>query len=135
MTEPTIPGFEPGYWDDTRRLARENLLVFYNYMTVAPGTIQLTAFAPELPQPLGAVWFRFEDDDTVGILNTFVWEPVRRCGVRRRMHRQMLALWPGIRRIRTGLSTLDGRAWMKAMGYRKTATGWELRIPKKKAAK
>lgn len=121
-----VAGFEPGYWDDAQRLARENLLMTGDYLKAFPGTYQITALVPEMPQPLGAVWIRFEGDTTISVLNSWVFEPVRRCGVRSAMHRHMLAIFPSCDRVVTGLSTLDGRAWMQANGYTRTKDGWEL---------
>lgn len=128
-----VPGFEPGYWDHARKEARNELALSWGWEKSCPGTSVVTATIPSMPMPVGTVWYRFHDHETLTILNSFVWEAVRRCGVRTRLHQYLLEIYPGVRKVETGYSTLDGRGWLQSAGFKRKANGdWYLRVSRSK---
>lgn len=92
----------------------------------APGTLTIELYHLDIPSPIGIVWFGFAANrETIEVFSSWVNEAVRRCGVRSAIHRSMLAYYPTIRRLVSQHGTPDGAAWMSAVGYRQSATGWE----------
>lgn len=92
-----------------------------------PGTFTIECRHADMAVPLGTVWFRHVGHETLEVLNSFVHELFRRCGLRTAMHNQLLAYWPSNTRIITDGGTKDGLAWMASVGFVATPDWWEFR--------
>lgn len=92
-----------------------------------PGCATIEATHVDFPMPLATVWYRATYGH-IEVLNSFVFEFVRRCGLRTFLHRQLIEAYPSALLITTGAGTPDGLRWLKATGFRWRETGWELRI-------
>ena len=90
-----------------------------------PGTTTIEAYHEDMPMPLGVVWYSFAGLNCVQIYSSFVDGHYRRCGIRTYLHEKLLAAYPHVERVLSGAGTKSGMAWMKAVGYKKTAAGWE----------
>lgn len=80
--------------------------------------------------PICVVWFNFCANDRIQVLNSYVDERLRRCGLRTMVHKQMLEWYPN-RTIVSSHGTKSGQAWMKAVGYKQTEAGWEFKRKEK----
>ena len=115
--------------DDLRNLRYSQWVQGYSNF---PGTYILEVAHKSYPFPMATVWYRFQDNATaIEILNSFVFDKVRRCGLRTYLNKTFFEIHPGVMRIRTDTGTPDGIAWMQAVGYKKTKIGWEIERPKK----
>lgn len=107
--------------DDVK--AKRSLSHDYGHCTI-PGTKTIEVRHSDIPFPLGIVWFAFCKNNTeVEIQNSFVFEKVRRCGIRRMLN-DVIFRYPSVKRIVTGGATESGEAFMRATGYRKNKDGW-----------
>jgi hypothetical protein len=72
----------------------------------------------ESPAPLGCIWYRFLANQTeLDILNIYTMEPVRRCGVARKM----------IETIVSDAGSPLGEKWMRSMKFKRIpGKRWEL---------
>lgn len=73
--------------------------------------------------PIGTVYWRWMESDTIQICNTFVFDMCRRNGIRTRINNALFEWYPKLKHITTGPSTKDGVAWMKAYGYKQRKDG------------
>lgn len=121
------------YWDRLRKELKVRDGVTYQFgQSTNPGSHTLEIFHRDMPMPLCVVWFNFFGLKGIQILNSFTFEHARRCGLRTYAHEMLIASYPE-RYILSGAGTESGSAWMKAVGYKQTAAGWEFR-PRRKAA-
>jgi hypothetical protein len=113
------------YWNTLRKKlkARNGLTMLFGRAAI-PGTFTAEAYHEDCPMPLCVVWFGFFGLQGIQIQNSFTFEYVRRAGLRSFIHEQMVKAYPD-RYVLSGAGTKSGEAWMKAVGYRKTAAGWE----------
>jgi len=115
------------YWQSLRKQikARRDLVTMFGRAAI-PGTQTIELFHYDLPMPLCVVWYQFSGLDCIQIDNSFVFEHVRRCGLRTMAHEQLLRAYPD-HWFLSGAGTKSGAAWMRAVGYRQTSSGWEFR--------
>jgi hypothetical protein len=96
----------------------------WNYgHAVAPAVHTIEFYHRDCPQPLGIVWFWFSGADRLEILNSFVFELVRHCGIRTFLHDRLREHYPE-RDIISQRGTESGEAWMTAAGYKRGRPGW-----------
>jgi GNAT superfamily N-acetyltransferase len=62
-------------------------------------------------------WFRHETGNVIAIHNSYVHEPVRRCGLRTALHKKLLEWYPDTRLIVTGRATELSLPYLKKMGF------------------
>lgn len=83
--------------------------------------------------PIGTVYFCFDGDEALVVLNTFVMAVFRRNGIRTRINDKLFEWYPKVKRITSPADTKDGAAFMKAYGYKKMKDGsWVMRRPRRK---
>jgi hypothetical protein len=70
----------------------------------------------DLPFATGVVQYNHEADGSVAVLHSFVHHALRRCGVRTRIHEEMLDWYPGATFV-SAQGSPSGAAWMRSMGY------------------
>ena len=99
------------------------------------GIHTIEAYHCDFVGPVAVVWFLFSARDRIEILNSYVDERLRRCGLRTYIHEAFLRYYPN-RVIVSHSGSKYGLAWMKATGYKLTESGWEYRkhLSKKKDA-
>lgn len=102
---------------------------------MVPGTCTIEATLLDMPMPLATVWYSFVGRGEIQVMNSFVDERYRRCGLRTLLHERMLACYPAVDRIVTGGATQSGRAWLKSAGFKKCRTGYEFRRRVKRGAR
>lgn len=76
--------------------------------------------------PIGVCWFLFSSRDRIEILNIYVDDRLRRCGLGRYLHDGLIRFYPS-RVIVSHSGSKLGEPWMKAVGYKLTPAGWEYR--------
>lgn len=124
----------PSAWERYRKDAKARERLEFRFGRAAsPGVFTAEVYHEELPGPLAVVWFNYCGQDTIHILNSMVFEYVRRCGLRTFIHEKLLAICRDVDRIVSGGGTESGAAWMKSVGYVKSKAGWEFRRPKKRS--
>lgn len=113
------------YWKSLRvkLRAKDGVTLAYGESSI-PGCHTIEVRHQDFPMPLAVVWFSFFGLNGIQIYNSFVFEKVRRCGLRTMIHEEMLRSYPK-HYVISGAGTTSGQAWMKATGYRKTKAGWE----------
>jgi hypothetical protein len=95
--------------------------------TGIPGTLAVLATHPSMPYPIGALWFRWRDAETLDIMNVWTFEPLRRCGIASYLFKQLPSVYPGVRRIWSQHGTESGAPWMRANGFIQRPDGWHYR--------
>lgn len=103
--------------------------------TSIPGVFTIEVNHFDWPRPIAIVWWRFSGSDGVDVLDSLVQSRLRRCGLRTLLNEFLFRFYPQVQVIRTPDGTRSGLAWMKAVGYRKTDSGWEFRRKVKAATK
>lgn len=95
-----------------------------------PGARCLIATTPDMGFPIGTVWYALRESSTVcEILTSYVEPWARRLGVRSALQRALVDGYPSLETIVTDSAlSKASRQWMKAKGYRKTKSGWRLKI-------
>lgn len=122
----------PEQWERYRKHCRAREHLEFRFGRAAqPGVFTAEVYHEELPGPLAVVWFNYFGLGGIQILDSFVFEYVRRCGLRTFIHEKMLAICNECELIVSGGGTESGAAWMKSVGYVKNKRGWEFRRPKK----
>lgn len=97
-----------------------------------PGTALVQATVPEVPAPVGVIWWRHQSG-TVEILNCWTDNDLRRVGIFRALLKKLAAeakLFE-VERIRTDdASEHGGLDALKACGFKqlKSRLGWEVRV-------
>ena len=91
------------------------------------GCYAIEAYHDDMPVPIATVWYAFFGLTGIQTLNSYVWEQLRRCGLRTYLHEKLLAAYPKHTLVISGAGTREGKAWMKSAGFKKTANGWEFR--------
>lgn len=113
-------------WAEIGREIKSRTHLSYHYGRAAiPGLDTIEAYHRDLPWPVGIVWYNFVGLNALQVLNSFVFENLRRCGVRTYLHERLLSAYPNRDLIITTSGTKSGLAWMKATGYKQTENGWE----------
>jgi hypothetical protein len=102
--------------------------------TGIPGTQAIIATTPHVPFPVGQVWYRHRNHKVLDIMNSFVFEHCRRCGVRTFLHNELINLYGDLTEIYSNDATDSGAAWMTATGFVKRPDGWHFRVRRKKSA-
>lgn len=120
------------YWNRLKADVRSRRKLTFLYGRAAiPGTFTAEVYHEDCPMPLAVVWFGFVGMNAIQIFNSFVFEYARRAGLRSYIHEQMLNSYPG-RYVISGAGTKSGTAWMEAIGYKRTAAGFEFHPKQKK---
>jgi hypothetical protein len=111
------------------RIANGDLRAHFSLCSI-PGVAVVEAVIPEIPCPVAWVWYRHECGKTLSILQSFVTEGLRRSGLRRALHQQMLASFPEIRLFVTERGTPQSAAFLQSVGFvfNGDLDRWELRI-------
>jgi hypothetical protein len=121
-------------WERVRQNVRARERIELRFGRAAqPGVWTAEVYHEEMRGPLAVVWFTYFGRDGIEILNSFVYEHVRRSGMRTFIHEEMLRLIADRDLIVSPGATVSGAAWMKATGYVKSKAGWEFRRPKKRS--
>lgn len=123
-------------WSTEReQIAKGELTCGFGRTSIA-GTFTIEAILWTVPMPLGTVWFQFVDTHTISIAYSFVFEGVRRTGVRTFLHHQLLAAYPDIEAIVTGAANEFSKPWLLKMGFKEDRHGhWSLRIKRPRLRK
>lgn len=92
------------------------------------GVHTIEAYHTDFIGPIAVVWYMFSGRDRLEILNSYVDERLRRCGLRTHLHEAFIKFYPE-RVIVSNTGTKTGLAWMKATGYKlvQNGAGWEYR--------
>jgi len=101
----------------------KDIEVLWDY-TNTHGTLVAQLYHKQIAFPLGNVWFRAEGD-RISILQSYVHEDLRRCGVRSRIHEEMLEWYS--EDFYTYSSTRKSKPWLEKMGFTKDSGGWRLK--------
>lgn len=127
---------KPERWPEERKAIREGRVLIVGVASGVPGIWTAVAAVDGLSQPIGRVDYGFfgfgTKRPTLNIVNSWVHQDLRRCGLRTLIHQRMLEWYPEVVLIRSDRGTADGAAWMKAVGYREAAGGWEFRPKRRK---
>jgi hypothetical protein len=127
-------GKVPEQWERYRKDARARERLQFRFGRAAQaGVFTAEVYHEDLAGPLAVVWLNYFGLGGIQILNSFVFEYVRRCGLRTFIHEKLLACCNECDLILSGAGTESGAAWMKATGYVKNKNGWEFRRPKKRS--
>jgi hypothetical protein len=119
----------PDPWDRFRDEARRRLTVHFSQCECTPGTFRAEATVPSFSAPVGTVWYTWVGNHTLEIGHSFVWEKLRRCGIRTTIHRQMLEWYaPTLRRVITGAGSAEGSRWLRATGFRRDGKDFVLDV-------
>ena len=120
-------------WEWAREEIRKGRVRIGYSETACPGTYAAQAMVYGLPMPIATVWFRHVGNATMDTLQSFVITPLRRCGLRTLLHRDMIKAYPECNRVVTGSGSPEGgKAWLKATGFKQNAEGdWVYRIKKR----
>lgn len=96
-----------------------------------PRVYSLEAFLPSFPMMMGQLWYEYGCGNSIVIWNSFVFEYVRRCGLRTQLHEELLRRNPKIRQLVTGRATADSLPWLLKMGweFKPEMSRWELEVP------
>lgn len=104
--------------------------VGFGYSSV-PGVFTIEARLPDMPYPLAIVWYRLLHRTTeIEILNSLVFERLRRCGLRTWLHKELCAAYPAVKKIVTEGGTESGLAWLRSAGFKRRPADncWEYRV-------
>ena len=117
---------EKDYWKTFKTERLKSLPPTYGFSeTTIPGTHAIEVRHQDFPMPLAIVWYGFSGWDRLDIFNIFTFEYARRCGLASFALKKLQEHYPD-RKMFSGAGTELGQAWMKAVGFRKSAAGWEL---------
>ena len=123
-------------WEPSRAEARDpTKRQFWWGETKIPGSSEIHVCVPSLPWPVGMVWYRWVGNSTIETLHSYVFERLRRCGLRTAMHESLILAYPTLKRIITASgSKAGGEAWLKASGFKRNRqTGdWEFAVKRRK---
>lgn len=98
-----------------------------NGKTSCPGTYCVEFVHHWLPYPAAMLWFRFGRNGTqIEILNIYTLEPLRRCGLGRRMVEFLFRFYPKAEMICSDAASPLGFKWMTALGFKRQNNAWEL---------
>lgn len=119
-----------GIRDELKRQDAE-LITIAPGRSIVPGCRTLELCHKDLPMPIGIIWISFPGRETAYVNNSYVDERFRRCGIRTMLHWKLFDYWPNLKRVISGGGTESGQAWMRAIGYTRTADRWEFRKKKR----
>ena len=123
-------------WDIARKQAKDpQRRQFHFGNTRLPGCEEIHLCVECLPWPVGMVWYRWVGNSTIETLHSYVFERLRRCGIRTALHESLIQSYPQATRFITASGSKDGgEAWLKATGFKKNRrTGdWEFVVKRGK---
>lgn len=124
------------WWEAHRKDWRERKQIHIAWAPSGiPGTRVLMVTSDHFPYPIAMVWWHHARNGTqIHIVNSFVIEKARRCGLRTYLHEMLLEWYPNVRKIVTDDGTPEGLAWLKATGFKQVSADgcWEYRRPRKR---
>jgi hypothetical protein len=125
---------QPEKWPEERKAIREGRVLIQWLPSGVAGTYTATASVESLPFPIARVDYRFVGypEAAIDVLMSTVHPYLKRCGLRTLIHKTMLTAYGQINLIRTDNGTPEGRAWMRATGWKQTDRGWEYRRPRRR---
>jgi N-acetylglutamate synthase-like GNAT family acetyltransferase len=85
-----------------------------------------------MPNPVGILWYHWTGVRSVEILNCYVPQTYRRCGVMSFLLKKLLATNRNIRKVTTADATKESGPWLTRMGFRQAEDDdWTLKIKPK----
>jgi hypothetical protein len=130
MSKKTEPVYTERQFKLREQLSKKDWNTFTYAITPSaiPHLKMMEVFHPEFPVPLCIVWFRFVGEKTIEIMDSKTHYTFRRIGLRTIAHQKMVEGFSNIEIIWSETGTPEGLSWMKKMGYKQGALGWEFRI-------
>jgi hypothetical protein len=77
----------------------------------------IEALHQDMPMPVGTIWYRLSTEHSIDILDCYVTEYLRRCGVMTLMFQKLRAAYPSHPHVVTGSGTRFGKPWLIRMGF------------------
>lgn len=122
-------------WESSRNQAKDpgSRIIIFGEPRV-PGCCTIQVCIPQCPMPVGTVWYRWNGNSVIEVLQSYVVGPLRRCGLRTALHNQMIDSYPTVKKIITAGANDTSKPWLKATGFRinKESGDWEFVVKRGK---
>jgi GNAT superfamily N-acetyltransferase len=110
---------------EKEQVQRRNMQWTHLNETGIPGTEAFIATVNSMPMPVGIIWFRWNTRRTIGIMNIYVLESLRRQGVATWLHNKLVeVISPDC--VYTMSANDMSEPWLTKLGYEKADDGWYL---------
>lgn len=111
-------------WNNLRLQLKQSFGLSYGYgHSFIPGCSTAEIGHRDFVGPLAILWFNV-NGDRLSILNIFVDDRLRRCGLATSLLRLLAQGYP-TKIIRSDDGTKLGKAWMTHVGFVETPSGWD----------